>query len=179
MATTPKMTGAQFDALPLQEGRRWELINGELVPVPSPTWRHQDIAFQINLAFKQYFKTSAVVGLVAQDVEFALTADDRVRPDVCVMLGEKAVRLDRDCTPIPGAPDLAIEVISPSESASASHDKVRRYLKCGTSEVWQIYLTSRTEQIHQGNSANVIGEDECLTTGLLPGLSIPVATLFE
>jgi len=173
------MTGAQFDALPLEEGRRWELINGELVPVPSPTPRHQIIVSRILLALVQYFGTKEVGGLPLPDVEFALTVDDRVRPDVCVLLGEKASRLDLDRTPIPGAPDLAIEVISPSESASTSHDKVRRYLKCGTCEVWQIYPTSRTVQIHHGNSASVIGEDECLATGLLPGLSIPVASLFE
>lgn len=179
MATTATMTGAQFDALPYEEGRRWELINGELISVPSPTWRHQRIALHSVTEFEQYLKTTGINGATAQDVEFALTDDDRVRPDVCVVLGEKADRLDPDKTPIPGAPDLAVEIISPSESASESYDKVRRYLQCGTTEVWQFYPKSKTVQIHRGNIATVVGPDGFLTTDLLPGLKIPVASLFE
>lgn len=179
MATTATMTGAQFDDLPYEEGRRWELINGDLTPVPSPTWRHQEISFEFHLAFKQYFKTTGLKGLVAQDVEFALTRDDRLRPDVCVILGDKVERLDRDKVPIPGAPDIAIEIISPSENASQSHEKVRRYLQSGTSEVWQFYPKSRTVQVYRGDIATFVGPDGFLTTELMPGLKIPVASLFE
>jgi Uma2 family endonuclease len=178
MATTATMTGAQFDALPYEEGRHWELIQGELVPVSSPTPRHQDIASETHFAFKHYFRTSGVNGLACQDVEFALTDEDRIRPDVCVLLGERASSLDRDRIPIPGAPDLAIEIISPSERAADSYHKVRRYLQCSTSEVWQMYPKSRTVQIYRGDTGRVVGQDGFLTTDLLPGLRIPVASLF-
>jgi Uma2 family endonuclease len=167
------MTGAQFDALPFEEGRRWELMNGELVPIPSATWRHQKIAFETKLAFEQYLKAGRVNGVAAQGVEFALSDDDRVRPDVCVLLGEKANRLDRDKIPIPGAPDLAVEIISPSESAAQSLDKVRLYLQHGTAEVWQVYPKSRSVQIHRGDTATFVGPEGLLTSELLPGLSIP------
>ena len=97
MATTATMSGPQFDALPYEEGRRWELLEGDLIEVSSPTPRHQ----------------------------FALSDLLRLRPDICVLLGERARQLDPDRTPLPGAPDLAIEVISPMERASESHEKVR------------------------------------------------------
>jgi len=58
------------------------------------------------------------------------------------------------------------------------HDKVRRYLQCGTSEVWQIYPKSRTVQMHRGDIASIVEIDGFLTTDLLPGLRIPVASLF-
>jgi Uma2 family endonuclease len=80
------MTGAQFDAMPYDKGRRWELINGELIPVPSPTPRHQDIAFEITAAIRGYLKANHPAGLAYQDVEFALTGNDRLRPDVCILL---------------------------------------------------------------------------------------------
>jgi Uma2 family endonuclease len=179
MATATITTGAQFDALPYEEGRKWELLDGELVPVASPTWRHQEIAFEINSALRRYIKTAGVQARAAQDVEFALTPDDRVCPDVCVLLAEKAARLDRDRIPIPGAPDIAVEIISPSESATESHEKVRTYLRNGTSEVWQIYPKSRTIQIHFGSVSREIEADGNVTTELLPGFEMPVASLFE
>jgi Uma2 family endonuclease len=179
MATTATMTGAQFDALSYDEGRRWELINGELTPVPSPTWRHQRIVFRILLALDQYLKASNVNGQTAQDVEFSLTADDRVRPDGCAVFGEKADRLDHDKIPIPGAPDLAVEIISPSESAVVSHEKVRRYLQYGTSEVWQVFPRSRTIQIHRGDVSTVVGSGGLVTSALLPSFEVSAASFFE
>src|SRR6478672_761020 len=141
MATTASMTGSQFDALPYDEGRRWELLNGELIPMPSPTPRHQEIVFRVQLALRQYLQAHDAGSLTYSDLEFALTDDTRLRPDVCVVLGEKARGLDPDKSSVPGAPDLAVEVISPSERASDSHDKVLAYLRNGTSEVWQVYPT--------------------------------------
>jgi Uma2 family endonuclease len=128
MATITNISGAQFDAMPYEEGRQWELVNGELISVPSPTWRHQEFVLRIQLALRSYFEASKIPGLAGQDVEFAISDNDRVRPDVCVLLGDNAERLDPERTPIPGSPDIAIEVISPSERAFESHNKVRAYL---------------------------------------------------
>lgn len=180
MATiTTIKTGAQFDALPYEEGRRWELVNGELIAASSPTPRHQDIVFEILLALRRYLQQSkAMAGLAYQDVEFALTENDRVRPDVCIVLGEKATRLDPDKIPIPGAPDIAIEVISPSERTSDSHDKVRAYLRNGTAEVWQVYPKSRTVQIHRGEASRSVEWSQPVETNLLPGFALQLAALF-
>jgi len=93
MATTAAMTGAQFDALPYEEGRQWELLNGELIPVPSATPRHQQTVSRILFALGLYLEASKTGALALPDVEFALTDSDRVRHDVCVLLKEKADRL--------------------------------------------------------------------------------------
>jgi|HubBroStandDraft_4_1064222.scaffolds.fasta_scaffold1259089_2 Uma2 family endonuclease len=74
MATVTTITGAQFDAMPYEEGRRWELVNGKLISVSSPTPRHQDIVFEILLAVRRYLQQNpGSMGLAYQDVEFALT----------------------------------------------------------------------------------------------------------
>ena len=57
MATVATMSGAQFDALPYEEGRRWELVAGDLIEVPSPTPEHQDIVFNLLQALKQHLRT--------------------------------------------------------------------------------------------------------------------------
>jgi Uma2 family endonuclease len=178
MATATTITGAQFDAMPYEEGRRWELVNGELISVPSPTWQHQDFESRILFALRRYLETRKITGLAGHDVEFALTDNDRVRPDVRVLLGNNARRLDPTKTPIPGAADIAIEVISPSERASESHDKVRAYLRNGTTEVWQVYPKSRTVLIHRGEIARSLEWSQPVETDLLPGFALEFAALF-
>ena len=73
MASIATMTGAQFDALPYEEGRRWELIERELVEVSSPTPEHQILVQRLLLALVLYVHTQQQ-GLVLADVEFALAA---------------------------------------------------------------------------------------------------------
>ena len=179
MATITTTTGAQFDAMPFEEGRKWELIDGELIPVSSPTPRHQDIVFRILRALQRYLEAGRTPGLAYQDVEFAMTDKDRVRPDVCVLLGDKARRLDPDRIPIPGSPDIAIEVISPTERAFQSHDKVRAYLLNGTAEVWQVYPKSRTVQVHRGEISRSFEFSQPVVTDLLPGFALMLSSLFE
>jgi Uma2 family endonuclease len=76
------------------------------------------------------------------------------------------------------APDIAIEVISPNERASESHDKVRAYLRNGTTEVWQVYPKSRTVLIHRGEIARSLDWSQPVQTDLLPGFALELVKLF-
>jgi Uma2 family endonuclease len=96
-----------------------------------------------------------------------------------VLLGDKAHRLDPDNVPIPGSPDIAIEVISPTERSSESHDKVRAYLRKGTAEVWQVYPKSRTVQMHRGEISRSLEWGRQVETDLLPGFALPLSSVFE
>jgi Uma2 family endonuclease len=178
MASIATMTGPQFDALPYEEGRRWELIQGELVEVSSPTPEHQILVQKLLLALALYLQTRGR-GLVLADVEFALAGDIRVRPDVLVLLGEKAERLDKSKVPVEGCPDVAIEVISPSERTSDSMRKVDVYLGHGVEEVWQIYPKTRQVLVHTaGQNVRKLFEGATLSTDLLPGFELTISKLF-
>ena len=178
MASIATMTGAQFDALPYQEGRRWELVEGDLVEVSSPTPEHQILVQRLLLALALYFQSQAQ-GLVLADVEFALAHDIRVRPDVLVLLGEKAERLDKSRAPVEGCPDIAVEVISPSERASDSMRKVDVYLAHGVREVWQIYPKTQQILIYTASQeVRKLPETAGLSTPLLPGFELAISKLF-
>lgn len=168
-AVATNLTGSQFDALPYEEGQRWELLDGDLVPVSSPTPAHQEIVFRILSAMKRYL--AAKNGIASNDVEFGLAGDTRLRPDVWLLLETKAALLDRSRVPIPGSPDLAVEVISPGERTSESIRKVDLYFKHGTREVWQVYPETRQVVVYTdaGEIRRVQAED-ILTTALLPDL---------
>ena len=136
------MTGRIFDELPYEEGRRWELLEGELIEVSGATPRHQNIVVRILFA-----------------------------------LGEPARQLDLDRIPIPGAPDIAIEIISPSERTSESQAKIAAYLRNGVTEVWQFYPKSRMVQIHRGNGSVSLTSQDQITTPLLPGFNLAVSEI--
>ncbi len=172
MATTAIMTGSQFDALPYEEGRRWELVGGELIPVPSPTPQHQTILQRILFALMVYFGTHPERGLVFTDVEFALDEDYRVRPDVLVLLGERAASLDMNRVPVPGAPDIAVEIISPSERSFETQQKLHAYPQYGTREVWQVYPKSKAVVVHRGGTSTTFTEDGRIETPLLPDFGL-------
>jgi Uma2 family endonuclease len=176
MATSATMSGLQFDALPYDEGRRFELLEGELVEVSSPTPRHQEIVLNIVIALRQFLAGGR--GIALQDVEFALSDLLRLRPDVCVLLARKAQELNRDRIPVPGAPDIAIEVISPTERATESHDKVRAYLRNGVSEAWQVFPKSQTVEIHRATGSISLDATQTISSSLLPGFEIPIASFF-
>jgi len=89
MATAATMSGKQFDDLPYDEGRRWELLEGELIPVSGATPRHQAVVSRLVRLLQDYLEANAAGGLAIPDVEFALSDVLRLRPDVCVLLPEK------------------------------------------------------------------------------------------
>ncbi|HXU21183.1 MAG TPA: Uma2 family endonuclease [Verrucomicrobiae bacterium] len=170
MAATVTLTGSQFDALPYEDGRRWELLDGELIPVSSPTPERQLILQRILLALMIHLRANPGQGLALTDVEFALDENYRVRPDVLVLLHDRAHSLDMKKIPVPGAPDLAIEIISPSERSSDTQEKLQAYLRYGTREVWQVYPKSRSVVVYRGGESSTLADGE-LSTPLLEGFS--------
>jgi Uma2 family endonuclease len=179
MATTATMTGAQFDALPYEEGRRWELVGAELIAMPSPTPEHQMIVQRIMFELVLYLRNRQDEGIIAlADIEFALDRDYRVRPDVLVLTGDRARSLDWNKVPIAGAPDIAVEVISPSERAFESQQKVQAYLQYGSKEVWQFYPKSRTVVVHKAGMSRTFSSGEEITTELLADFSLKLAQVF-
>jgi Uma2 family endonuclease len=157
-----------------EQTRELELIEGRTSQWLSPSPNHQEISSRILFALKQYLESGKIRGLAFQGLDFALTERHRMRPDVCVLLKERADYLDRDRVPVPIPPDIAIEVISPLDEPG--DHKVANYLRNGVSEVWRVYSKTR--------SADVVGdatraENETLTSSLLPGFRLRISSLFE
>ena len=80
-----------------------------------------------------------------------------------------------------GGPDLAVEVVSPSDKAGELAVKTADYLTAGTQQVWIVEPNTRTVAVYKpGGAARVYGADDTLDGGdLLPGLALPVGELFE
>lgn len=179
MATTALMSGAQFDALPFEEGRRWELLSGDLVPVSSATPQHQEIVLTLAASLRAHLRRHRI-GSVPPDVEFALTEQDRLLPDVAIILHDRWRNLESGKVPVAGSPHIAVEIISPSERSSDSAHKVWTYLRNGVEEVWQVLPESRSVLIYQAQAGTVIlAGESLLRTSLLPGWEISLSEIFE
>ena len=81
---------------------------------------------------------------------------------------------------VAGAPDLAVEVVSPNDRADEIHAKVNKYLQNGTRMVWVAYPATRTVVAHTASGAQTLGEDDTLDGGdVLPGFTLPIRDIFS
>ena len=111
---------------------------------------------------------------------FRLAEHTLLGADAAFLAQEKWLAVEAPERPVPFAPDLAVEVVSPHDSARQIQDKVDLYLEAGTALVWVIYPDSRKVVVHYpGYSAQTFFEEAVLDGGeMLPGLQIPVTKLF-
>ena len=176
------LTAEDLEVLPERPGVRYELHEGKLVEMPGAGGIHAAIVVRLVLLLHQ-FVTSRRLGFVFGDgLGYILRRHpDTVRiPDVSVVRRE---RVPAEGIPEgfwPGAPDLAVEIVSPHDRAEEVHERVRDYLVAGTRLVWVLWPKSRTVTVYwPDGTARELGPDEKLTGGdVLPGFDVTVSELF-
>lgn len=177
MATKTLLTVDQFAQLP-DDGNRMELDRGELVSTPPPKVRHSRIAKKI---FVELWKAveQQQSGEVFAEMAFRL-ADATVRvPDVSVVAAGVAQSFRPD-EYVDGALLLAVEVVSPSESAEDMKQKVGQYLAAGSKLVWVVYPKSAKVHVYSASGGHEVlaGEDKLVVADLAPAVSFPVSRMF-
>jgi Uma2 family endonuclease len=176
MATGTVMTAEQFDRLPAVEGRRSELFEGELVELSSATLLHNYVLLILGATLVPLLSRLRL-GMAVPNTEF-IFGDNRFQPDLAVLLGDKWKHWDLERVPVGLIPDIAVEVVSPSESATYIERKTRIYLEHGVAEAWCIYPEARRIYVQTPSSIRILKEDETLSTPLLPDWSVTVRDLF-
>ncbi len=170
----------EFMALP-DDGNRHELNQGELVVMPPPSTLHDLCAAKIMLPLSVWV-AERKLGMVLANAGYVLfrQPERTVRqPDVSFVSRER-LAASREAVLIEGAPELAIEVVSPSDSAEDLNVKVRQYLEAGGKEVWVFYPKTRSVQVSKADGRTVtLSESDTLTTDLFPGWSARVAGFFQ
>jgi len=168
---------ARFTQLPEHSGIAYELDEGELLVEASPVLSHNRIRDRIARALNDYAEQTGM-GEVTTEVDFRLAPDVVLNPDVAFIGAAHLAKVDPDSWPIEGAPLLAVEIISPSNTAGEIARKIRHYLKGGCSQVWIIYPALRTVEVHEKHGMNVI-EGVLREQYLFPGFSLDLAYLFD
>lgn len=132
-----KMSFEEFLLLP-EEDVHYELNEGELLVTPSPTPYHNTVGLRIAQALTAFVKTH-LLGAILCETDFRLGANTVRKPDVAFVTAQQLKSLDVHRSPVEGAPTLAVEVISPSNSAQDILVKVHQYLDTGCKAVWVVY----------------------------------------
>jgi Uma2 family endonuclease len=180
MGTTVTMTLAEFAVLPDRPGKQ-ELLNGELIAVPPPKLRHARIQRRVIEMLSAYVKEHGG-GEVLTGVGFRISPNSCLEPDVAFVNDEQLAQTDPDGW-FGGAPALAVEILSPSNSAAEMDDKVQLYLGAGAVAVWVINPRRQrlTTFYRDGTfeTIDVAGHGIIREGRLFPGLSVPLSTLFE
>jgi Uma2 family endonuclease len=182
MTTTSQITTAEQLWVMPRDNERVELVRGELHMMSPGGGKHGVIAMRVGAMLFNFVEQHRLGTVVAAETGFLLTrAPDTVRaPDVGF------VRAERVPDPLPvkfweGAPDLAVEVLSPSDTAEEIDVKVKEFLNAGTVEVIVINPKLRTVEVNRPDGTAVtLGPGDTLT-GLqsVPGFECAVDAVFR
>jgi Uma2 family endonuclease len=179
MATKTLMTIQQFEALSEKEGVRYELDAGALISVlASPSLFHNMI--RDRLGMKLYsFVDERKLGLVSWETDFQLSETTVRIPDLSFIRAERLEGWDPR-ERLRGAPDLAIEIASPSDTPDDLVRKAQQYLSAGARAVWVLYPEARLAYLYRpGGHIEVRDETQSLDNAeLLPGFSAALAEIF-
>lgn len=179
--TTELLTLEDFERLSEQDAHRTELVRGRVVREPRPGARHGWLVQKLFGALQPHVEQRGL-GIVVNETGFLLSVDPpTVRgPDLAVIRSENLPREDIPEGFWTRAPDLAIEVLSPSNSAIEMREKVLDYLAAGTPLVWVVDPHTRTVAVHGARyeSCLLTVEDDLEGGEVLPGLRIALADLF-
>ena len=174
----PKLTYEDYASLPDDE--RCELIDGELIPMPSPKKIHQRLILDLSWILRR-LEEMGLGELFIAPFDVILSATNVVQPDLIFVSSARAHIITEDN--IRGAPDLVVEILSPSTAGYDRTTKRNLYARHGVREYWLIdpYAKTITVLILGANGYNthaVYGEGDTLTSPTLAGFALNLSDLF-
>jgi Uma2 family endonuclease len=175
------MTADEFLALP-NDGIRRELVGGELCEMTPAGWQHGRVAGNVAGELRTYVLANRLGVMTTAEASYRLVADpDTVRvPDVAFVTRERVQAVGDPTGFWPGAPDLAVEVVSPNDRYSEVREKVNEYLDAGTRMVIIVDPPSRTVTVYRSRTTRIdLTEDDVLDgDDVVPGWKLPVHDIF-
>ncbi len=182
MAIQPKTYSAaefwEFVNRPENQNRLFERRYGEIIEATPSNTYSSGIGIAVASPLYLYVKAHDLGFVSGEAGGFDITEDITYIPDVAFVSKARQVEPPRK-TLNPIAPDLAVEVISPTNSASEIQRKVLDYLAAGTLLVWIVYPETRTVVVHTSAGARTLTEADTLDGGdVLPGFTLPVRDIF-
>lgn len=175
MSTATMMTAEQFAQMRTADTEDYELVEGELVPLASGTPLHCMVRDLVGEIVRSYLRRNPI-GRAINELDCRLDPVTVRRPDVSVYLGERA-SFDLTRTPVPFPPDIAVEILSRSESAIEVNGKALEYLDAGTREVWLFDNTNAEIFVQTASDIRLLRAKDTLESPLLPGFSHTVSEL--
>jgi len=176
-------TTADLEQFP-DDGRRYEIIDGELFVTRAPHWKHQHVALKIGTALTNWSQESEL-GEAAINPGLVFSETDSVIPDVVWASRERLEQMLDEAGHLVTAPELVVEVLSPGEKNERRdrESKLKLYSSYGVLEYWIADREQRKVEVYRRDqgilklAATLYSEDE-LSSPLLPGFNPQVKQFF-
>jgi Uma2 family endonuclease len=173
-------TYADYTAIP-EDGHRYEVVSGVLYMSPSPNVEHQRIAKMIIAVLSRFVEDAGLGEVFQSPLDVELSYGNIVQPDVFVLLHEHGDRVME--TRIIGAPDLVIEIASPSTARHDLSKKLDAYASAGVPEYWVVTPGSKAIEVltlEKGlySSLGVFHGTELLPSHVVQNMSVRVEQFF-
>jgi Uma2 family endonuclease len=181
MATTKLWTVEDLDRL--DPDHIYELIDGELIEVPVSGFGHTAIGMWLGSLISAHVATHHLGAVMGSDGAVILQRDPDTMliPDIGFVRRDRLPRRDAWTPRLAQAPDLAVEILSPSNRPDHIARKVGRYLVAGVMLVWIVDPDEETVTIYRiGGEREILNRaDELSGENVLPGFHIPAAMIFN
>ena len=179
--TARKLTCQDYFDLDAPEGARYELIDGVLIMAAAPNEAHQMVIGALGVRMYVFADDNGLGKVFFSPYDVALSDTDVVQPDI-LFVSNKRARI-RTPANIQGAPDLVVEVISPSSSRRDWRDKRELYAKHGVKEYWLIDPINRIIwlMLFRRGALEIVGtygEGDTVSSSALAGFSVRVDDIF-
>ena len=167
-----------------EDGKRYEIIEGDCFMSPAPRTRHQAISLRLTYFLYDYLRDTKLGHVFDAPTDVIFSETNIVQPDVLVVLAARAAIITEKN--IQGAPDLVIEILSETTRKMDEVVKKKLYERYGVLEYWIVDPELALVKIYRltdgryGRAEERAQErGETVTTVLLPGLDIALTELFE
>ncbi|MDZ7292559.1 MAG: Uma2 family endonuclease [candidate division KSB1 bacterium] len=176
-----KFTYEDYRQLP-DDGKRYEIIDGELYMSTAPTPNHQKSVRNFLFALTLYLKKHPIGEVIPAPLEVLFSQTNLAQPDIIYISNERLNIIKPE--QVKGTPDLVIEVLSPATEKRDRTVKLKMYAKFGVQEYWMAKEKTSTLEVlrlQEGELVPVarLGKSDMLTSPLFPGLEIPLSEIFD
>jgi Uma2 family endonuclease len=179
-----RFTSRDLESLP-DDGKRYEIVDGELFVSKQPHYYHQRVCFSVGYALESWCRQAGSGQVnIAPGIIFA--DDDEVAPDLIWLSDDRlAAALSADGK-LHVAPELVVEVLSPGDvnQRRDREAKLKLYSRRGVAEYWLVDWRLRRIEVYRRERdqlalAVTLDESDSIDSPLLPGFSCRLATMFE
>jgi Uma2 family endonuclease len=177
----PKLRFEEFRQLPT-DGKRYELVCGEVHVTPAPATRHQAIVQNLSGNLWPHVIKNRLGEVWTAPLDVRLIGETALQPDLVFISNARAGIIQENW--IAGAPDLVVEVLSPSTATYDRATKLPIYADAGVPEVWLVDSQAKTLEVLKLQGEKYILEashagDQIITSNLFPGWQLPLRDLFD
>jgi Uma2 family endonuclease len=173
----------QLETLPENADKRFELIRGVIYELAFPSPTHNLLVGNIYAPLREFAKARNLGFVFTDSVQYSLHNNDDIAPDVSfVSFARQAPPAPKDWTI---APDMAVEIVSPSNREREMQDKIESLLESGTRFVWVVYPKSQIVDVWRMSSdgdiiVHKVDKDGILNgEDVLPGFTLAVKEIFD